>query len=183
MKNTVTFLPRCLVTSTKDAIKTLTSVNERNSCTDQRKLILNKTIQKQTNKQKLFIFSHYCCFSLNFDWKWHSLHICHSKKKEKKKGNQELEVRLQRNGTWCACCKCSINFVNMLAAKGLSVCVCVCVCVCVWTPHHRHGIMQHFGIWLSQKFGLSVPAGAIKEQTSDVHTWVSHTQTKTQTHS
>lgn len=36
--------------------------------------------------------------------------------------------------------------------------------------HHRHGVVQHFGIGLSKTFGLSVPARPIKEQTSDVHT-------------
>ena len=53
-----------------------------------------------------------------------------------------------------------------------SVCVqCVCT-VCVYSvcaPHHRHGIVQHFGVRLSEKFGVSVPAGAVEEQPSDVH--------------
>lgn len=34
--------------------------------------------------------------------------------------------------------------------------------------------MQYFGVGLSKKFGLSVPAGPIKEQTSDVHAWHKH---------
>lgn len=40
----------------------------------------------------------------------------------------------------------------------------------VCAAHHRHGVMQLFGVGLSKKFGLPVPASAIKEQTSDVHT-------------
>lgn len=36
--------------------------------------------------------------------------------------------------------------------------------------HHRHGVVQLFGIGLSKTFALSVPARPIKEQTSDIHT-------------
>lgn len=37
-------------------------------------------------------------------------------------------------------------------------------------PHRRHGVMQDLWVGFSKTFGLSVPAGAVKEQTSDVHT-------------
>lgn len=42
--------------------------------------------------------------------------------------------------------------------------------VSVCAAHHRHGVMQHFGVGLSKAFGLPVPASTVQEQTSDVHT-------------
>lgn len=42
--------------------------------------------------------------------------------------------------------------------------------ISVLLTHHRHGVVQHFGVGLSEESGLPVPAGTIQKQTSDVHT-------------